>query len=374
MNILRNQEVILIESVKDLMKRGGNGSKEMWIVVISILILAWSLVLDSSTTRNYEVYATSSYGHHTLISTLSIASNIINAVSKLFFAKFSDVTSRPTTFVVALFFYVVGYIIVPFGSAISSFIVGSVFGKLGSATMNINSIFINGDLTPLKWRCFGLAMLSSPYIINTWFAGLIVDDILATNWRWGYGMFTIIVPVSLIPAVSSLYCYPIKAKKMGIVQEKVERFGIKVQNDAGGWLRVYMKALKEIDIIGLLLLATSLSLLLLPLSLYKTAQDQWRNPSIIAMFVIGGVLLVGFIIFELYFAPFPCMHKLTFNLTVITEVLFNVFYFMSSSMRETYLSSFVWVYKDWNNRDWTYFNNSVIVSKSFFGLFAGLIQ
>ncbi len=74
---------------------------------------------------------------------------------------------------------------------------------------------------------------------------------------------------------------------MGIVQEKAEKFGIKVNNDAGGWLQVYTRVPKKIDIIGLLLLATSLSLLLLPLSLCKTAQDQWRNPSIIAMFVVG---------------------------------------------------------------------------------------
>ncbi len=93
----KSRGVILIESVKDLMKEEGKGSKAMWVVIISILILAWSLGLNSSTTRNYEVYATSSYGHHTLISTLSIASDIINAVSKLFFAKFSVVTSRPTT-------------------------------------------------------------------------------------------------------------------------------------------------------------------------------------------------------------------------------------------------------------------------------------
>ncbi len=62
---------------------------------------------------------------------------------------------------------------------------GDVFGKLGSATMNINSTFVSGDLTPLKWRCFGLAILPSPYIINNWFAGLIVDDILAKKLEMG---------------------------------------------------------------------------------------------------------------------------------------------------------------------------------------------
>ncbi|KRZ99906.1 uncharacterized protein AC631_04350 [Debaryomyces fabryi] len=46
---------------------------------------------------------------------------------------------------------------------------------------------------------------------------------------------------------------------------------------------------------------------------------------------------------------------------------------MSSTMRKTYLSSFVLIYKDWNNRDWTYFTKSVVASKCLFGLVAGLI-
>lgn len=91
------------------------------------------------------------------------------------------------------------------------------------------------------------------------------------------------------------------------------------------------------------------------------------------MFVVGGVLLVSFVLFEIYFAPYPCIHKKNFNRTVITEAIFNVFYFMSSTMRKTYFSSFVLIYKDWNNRDWTYFNKSIVVSKCLFGLLAGLI-
>lgn len=229
--------------------------------------------------------------------------------------------------------------------------------------MDLTNTFIVGDLTPLKWRCFGLGVVDSPNIINPWFAGFIVDEITISNWRWGYGMFTIIVPVTLIPAIASLGYYQRKASKIGIVQEKSELQGIKVYKDNSSWMQVYFGVLKEIDIIGLLLLGTSLALILLPLSLYRIAENGWKNPSIIAMFVVGGVLLISFVLFEIYFAPYPCIHKKNFNRTVTTEVIFNVFYFMSSTMRKTYLSSFFLIYKDWNNRDWTYFNKSIVVSK-----------
>ena len=371
--IKKSRGVLLMSSVRDLIKEEGMRSKAMWVIVISIWILSWSLSLDNQTTSNYQVYATSDYGNHTLISTITIASSIVSAVGQLCFAKFADITSRPVTYIVALLLYVIGYVIIPTGSTISSYIVGVVFGDLGSSVLDLTNTFIVGDLTPLKWRCFGLGVVDSPNIINPWFAGLIVDQLAVSNWRWGYVMFTIIVPLSLTPAIVSIIYYQRKASKIGIVQEKSEKQGINVYKDSSSWMKIYFGVLKEIDIIGLLFLGTSLALILLPLSLYQTAEKGWRNPSIIAMFVIGGVLLISFVLFEIYFAPYPCIHKKNFNRTVITEVIFNVFYFMSSTMRKTYLSSFVLIYKDWNKRDWTYFNKSVVVSKCLFGLVAGLI-
>lgn len=370
--IKKSRGVLLMSAVKDLVKEEGPRSKAMWIIVLSVWFLSWSLSLDNQTTSNYEVYAASDYGHHSLISTLGIASSIISAVGQLCFAKFADITSRPITYIFALLLYVIGYIIIPAGSTISSYIVGVVFGDLGRSILDLTNTFIVGDLTPLKWRCFGLGVVDSPNIVNPWFAGLIVNNIVASNWRWGYGMFTIIVPLSLIPAIASLVYYQKKASRIGIVQEKADIEGISVSKENGSRI-IGLGVFKEIDIIGLLLLATSLALILLPLSLYETADKGWKNPSIIAMFIVGGVLLVTFVLFEIYFAPYPCIHKRNFNRTVITEVIFNIFYFMSSNMRKTYLSSFVLIYKDWNTRDWTYYVKSVVVSKCLFGLVAGLI-
>lgn len=85
-------------------------------------------------------------------------------------------------------------------------------------------------------------------------------------------MFTIIVPVALIPAIASLVYYQGRASKIGIVQEKSKLQGIKEYKDNSSWMEVYFGVLKEIDIIGLLLLGTSLALILLPLSLYRNPE------------------------------------------------------------------------------------------------------
>lgn len=369
----KSRGVILIESVKDFMYTAGNEKYKYGVFAI-IYLLAWSAGFDKSTTRNYEPNATSSYGNHTLISTLAIATNIVNAVGDLFFAKFSDLTSRPLVYFIGVAIFILGYVTIPTGNTIASFVVGSTFGKLGSSTLGTINNFLMGDLTPMKWRGFALASLSSPHIVIPFISGFIVEDINKTNWRWGYGMFAITIPCTFIPCAILLFYVQKKASKVGIVQEKSERYGITVSQSSKGWFSTFISFLIEMDLFGLLLLGFGVALVLLPLSLYKSANDGFKNPSLIAMFIVGGVLVAAFALFEVYVAPYPCLHKSTFNRTIITEIIFNVVYFMAGSMRDTYLSSFTWVYKPWSDRDWTYFNSTGTVSKSIFGLVAGLLH
>jgi len=51
----------------------------------------------------------------------------------------------------------------------------------------------------------------------------------------------------------------------------------------------------------------------------------------------------------------------------------DFWYFMSGSLRSNYLSSYVFVVKDWSTREWTYFNNSTVFTLCVLGPIAGLI-
>lgn len=98
--------------------------KTLWLTGISVLVCAWAHSLDSSTTSYYSVDASSYFKQHSsVLSTLSIATSIISAVSKPFIAKISDITSRPYTYVLILLFYVVGYIIVATSTTVAGYIV-----------------------------------------------------------------------------------------------------------------------------------------------------------------------------------------------------------------------------------------------------------
>ena len=76
-----------------------------------------------------------------------------------------------------------------------------------------------GDLSPLKWRGFMQGLSSMPYVINFAISPRIVSalhvDTGNDNWRWGYGMFAIIIPACAAPILFVLYWGDYRAKKAG---------------------------------------------------------------------------------------------------------------------------------------------------------------
>lgn len=353
----RSQGVTRMEAVY---REAKSDRKTLWLIGVSVLVCAWAYSLDSSTTSYYSVDASSYFKQHSsVLSTLSIATSIISAVSKPFIAKISDITSRPYTYALVLFFYVLGYIIVATCRTIASYVVGEVFVAIGSSGLDLTNDIIVADLTPLEWRGFASSMLSTPFIINTWFAGKIVDAIDSKGqWRWGYGMFAIIMPVALGPAVATLIYLDRKAKENGIVNiassnaarraagNLSEREGRDIPHGtvsarAAGpsepWMRSARRILDEIDALGLVLLGFGWSLLLLPFSLKTYADGGWRNQSLIAMMIVGGLLLIAYVIYEVKWAPVPSApRRLVFNKTFTMAIIIDSFY-----MREFFLPCYL---------------------------------
>ncbi|KAL6363939.1 hypothetical protein LRP88_03370 [Fusarium phalaenopsidis] len=335
-NVLQSQGVTRMEAVY---REAKSDRKTLWLVGASVLVCAWAYSLDSSTTSYYSVDASSYFERHSsVLSTLSIATSIISAVSKPFIAKFSDITSRPYTYLLCIFFYTCGYIIAASSRTVSAYIVGEVFVAIGSSGLDLTNDIIVADLTPLEWRGFASSMLSTPFIINTWFAGKIVDALQARNqWRWGLGMFAIIMPVALSPAVATLIYLDRKAKKEGVVNiassNAARRAARELAQESGyegphgaivapaaeenkTWLEALKHNLEEIDAFGLILLGFGWSLLLLPFSLKTYAEHGWRNQSLIAMMIVGGLLLIFYVVFEMKWARVYYGNTLTLALCV----------------------------------------------------------
>lgn len=98
----------------------------------------------------------------------------------------------------------------------------------------------------------------------------------------------------------------------------------------------------------------------------------------IAMIVIGVALLPVFVLWEIKFAPkygFLPIAPLRFfkNGNIFGSIFISFFDFVSFYLQYTYQSSFIYVTKDWSNREFNYFANIQTISLCLFGLIAGLI-
>lgn len=128
----------------------------------------------------------------------------------------------------------------------------------------------------------------------------------------GLGMFAIMVPALLIPAIWTLYGMQRKAEELGMVSTgdsaDARKGGEKIRG-ISSYARIAWMGLIEIDLARLVLLGLAFSLILLPFNLANSAKGGWSNPSMISMLVVGFAVLGLFVVFEAFLAPKPIMTK-----------------------------------------------------------------
>lgn len=370
---------------KVLYQSGKSGKILLWLLGISVGLTMFAYALDQGiTTPIFTTMATSTFGRHSSLAAVNTASQIIRAVSKPFIGKLADITSRPTTYVVILAFYIVGFVVAASASTFAAYTVGICFTSVGKSGLDLLSDIIVGDLTPLQWRGFFGAILSVPFVVTVPINGFIAEAFVG-NWRWGLGLFCILVPVLLLPAIITLYAMQRRGEKLGMVTmaaSKGVRAGTTGENGEvsqnagfGYWIKLLLKGLGDIDLGGLVILGTSFSLILLPFTLADEAEGGWSNPSIIAMLVVGFVLLGGFVAFEVYVAPKPLMTKrILKNRTFLAAGTIYTFSQMASATRNTYFSSYVYIIKEWTTYQWTIFLGITTMGLSLVSPLVGLIQ
>ncbi|KAH7092607.1 major facilitator superfamily domain-containing protein [Paraphoma chrysanthemicola] len=361
-----------------LYQSGKSGRILLFILAASIGLTMFGYALDQGITSQFTVIAASAFSHHAEIGAVNTAASIIRAISKPFIGKLSDITSRPTTYVVVLVFYVIGFVVAATCHNIGAYIIGISFTAFGKSGLDLLGDIIVADLTPLEWRAFWSGLLSAPFIITVFINGFIADAMIPDHWRWGLGMFAIMMPVLLVPAIMTLYGVQRRADKLGAISfgeaGMARREGIKVRTGKD-YLNLAYRGVIDIDLIGLILLGCGFALVLLSFNLAKTAKGGWSNPSMIAMLASGFVILILFGAYEILFAPRPIMTRRIFhNRAFICALLVDIFGQMGSATRANYFSSYVYIIKNWSNYAWNTFLNVTTLVLCLFGPLGGLIH
>jgi len=225
---------------------------------------------------------------------------IANTVFQVLYGRLSDLFGRKLVLVSALVLLSLSDLAC--GLSVNSTMLYIFRGLSGVANGGITSLtmMIVSDIVTLQERgkyqgilgaCVGLGNALGP-LIASGFA-------LHSSWR---GLFYLLAPLIMVTVVASWLYLPTNMPELNI-----------------------METVRKIDFLGLLFGTAAVILLLIPISSGGHAGTPWDSPEIIAMFVVGSVCLVAFILAEWKWARLPMMPLTMFKKASVTAMLAQSF-------------------------------------------------
>ncbi|KAI6777623.1 uncharacterized protein J7T54_003358 [Emericellopsis cladophorae] len=295
------------------------------IAYVALLLIANVTSLEIQVTGIMVRFATSDFLLHSLVSTIYVVQGVVSSVIKPPMGKIADVFGRLEAFTITIAAYTIGYCMQADSSNVETFAGAQIFWAAGFNGLQVLQQIFVADTTDLLNRALFSTLFDLPFLWTVWAGPEVGNSILTTaGWRWGYGIWAIILPVCFVPLAVSLWMNQRRAKKLGLEVPSAFRGNSAFQIVKNIWF--------DLDTFGLLLFAAAISLILLPLTLAPGADGGWANPSMIAMLVLGVVFLLAFPFWETSkkLAPMAFFPPNIFKeRTVIAGVLIAFFYFMA---------------------------------------------
>jgi MFS family permease len=188
-----------------------------------------------------------------------------------------------------------------------------------------------------------------PYLITPWVSGFIVDSVVkGIGWRWGVGMFAILMPFGACLIIGTLIYYQHKAKKAGLVPSKETTI---------------QSFCSDIDLGGVALFIAGFALLLLPITIAGSLPNGWRTPWIAALMVVGFLILLALPVYEKFVAANPMLPVFYFtNATIMLSMLLIAVDSLGFSATHTYLYAWAKVSHNMSARNATFYTYATLLS------------
>ncbi|KAL1957863.1 hypothetical protein VTO42DRAFT_5428 [Malbranchea cinnamomea] len=291
---------------------------------IGIFLVFFVSSLQQQIATNLTPYVTSAFSKHSLLSTTQIVSSIIGAVAKLPIAKIVNIWGRAEGYISMVAICSIGLIMMARCRSVEMYAAAQVFYWIGTNGMSYVLQVFMADTSHIKNRGWLFAFSTSPFVVTA-FAGPAAAQKFyqVTGWRWAFGAFAVIIPVISAPIICIFLHNRKKAKELGYLPK--ERSGQSV------W-QLVVHCFHNFDVIGMTLVIAAFSLTLLAISLGSYHVLPWKSAALISMFVLGGLSMIAFVMWEAYFAscclaPFHLLtDKMVLGACLSTATMFVSFY------------------------------------------------
>ncbi|ORX82002.1 MFS general substrate transporter [Basidiobolus meristosporus CBS 931.73] len=222
------------------------------------------------------------------------------------YGKLATLFGRKRVLMGAICIFIVGTVLCGVSQNMPMLIISrAITGIGGGGTYSLSFIIIS-DTFPIRDRGKYMAILAGVFALAS-ISGPLVGGSLSDHlvWRWA---FYIKLPLAAIALLVVAYCL-----------------------DADHTPGSILGKLKRVDWIGAMLLAASVVCILIPTN-WGGSKHPWTSPTIISLYVVGVVLLSGFMVYEHRFAAEPIMPFRFFKIRntcicFLGDIVFGAVYF-----------------------------------------------
>ncbi|KAF8815683.1 MFS general substrate transporter [Phlegmacium glaucopus] len=341
---------------------GTTGKRALWFGLALMLTLLLVMILTI-----YGTYATTEFQQLNLLTGIQTGAGVVLGVVKPPIAKFSDVLGRGETYLLITTIYVLSYALAAAAPSISVYAVSSIFYAIGNTGIQLLNQVIIADFSTTRWRGFAIGFSYSPGLITPWASAFIIESVTTgIGWRWGIGMFAIMMPVCAAFVIGPLLYYSRKAKKAGLIVTKR--------------ISLY-EFCSLIDLGGIILLSGGSAMLLLPIALSATTAGGWKTPWVDAVLALGILFLascsyrIALVPYEKFLAKHPVLPPRYFReRAIVSSCLLGFLDSICYAVTHAYLYPWSIVVHNYGPLDATFLFNTNGTAQLFAGLIVGLLM
>ncbi|KAI1099136.1 putative efflux pump [Jackrogersella minutella] len=246
---------------------------KLGLITLALALSVFLMALDNSIIATAIPKITDAFHSLPDVGWYGSAYLLTTAALQLLFGKFYTFLSIKWVYLCAIGIFELGSLICGVAQNSVTLIIGRAVAGLGSAGLMSGALLILAHSVPLAKRPMYTGLVSSMYgiasVAGPLLGGVFTDKV---TWRW---CFFINLPIGAITILVILFFFPepTRAKpKDETLAERIKRF----------------------DPLGTALFMPGVICLLLALQ-WGGTEYPWKNGRIIALFVVAGVLLLGFV-------------------------------------------------------------------------------
>ncbi|KAG5519850.1 hypothetical protein PMAC_000125 [Pneumocystis sp. 'macacae'] len=339
------------------------------IVYISVFVMTYCISLESQTTSNLIVPATSYFGKNSLIPLINTINGVLYAVVKQQMAKLGVIFGRIEGFCFSLLLYDMGCMMYMMSTNIVTFIISSILHTIGSTGIQILQQIIISDMSNFLNRGLLNSILDIPLLINVWVGPSLAQNIYlpepaSEQWRLGYGIWAVVLSIGSLPVIIVLYLGQFRSEGIRMLS---------LENNDGSITFSMKRIFIELDLVGIMILSFGLIMLLFQLIHEFPIFYDVKSLYIITIFVIVTILCVIFPLWECFYAKYPIFDITSFKLGMIGSGYFSsFFYFMGFYLYNNYFSTYLYVTKSNSIKRVGYLNNVFSFTSTIVAIFVGI--